>query len=71
MIITEVHVLICRCDDGGVDLCRCPGYSCFVNGRVYQHGEVFTLESSRCIKYRCAYGNYDFYEEGVWKETLD
>ncbi|KAK7113212.1 uncharacterized protein [Littorina saxatilis] len=38
--------------------------SCTVNGRVYQPGEIFSLPSSRCIKYRCLNGGYDFYEEG-------
>ncbi|XP_076449198.1 uncharacterized protein LOC143285682 [Babylonia areolata] len=40
------------------------GRSCIVNHRVYRHGQIFTIGRSRCIKYRCYDGSYDFHEEG-------
>ncbi|CAG5117172.1 unnamed protein product [Candidula unifasciata] len=37
---------------------------CNVNGNVYRHGQIFTIPGlSHCLKYRCASGGWDIYEE--------
>jgi hypothetical protein len=36
-----------------------------IEGGWHRHGEVFTMPGARCVKYRCEYGNFRIYEEGM------
>lgn len=45
------------------------GQYCYVEGRVFRHGEVFTYPGfSHCIKYRCLNGGYNMVQAACEKD---